>query len=103
MGDEQLGQWGEFLSRLRLHFFPANPNFKSKSKALSPIGRGKPRPLVERVTPNDPRSRICYRIQCLPPSSSQSPDFQSLKAVLQRSTGCGNELVTDVVAIQSGV
>ncbi|GFU18372.1 hypothetical protein TNCV_1980571 [Trichonephila clavipes] len=44
MGVEQLDQWGEFLSCLRLHFFPANPNSKSKSKALSPIGRGKPRP-----------------------------------------------------------
>ncbi|GFU24363.1 hypothetical protein TNCV_942551 [Trichonephila clavipes] len=39
MGDELLDQWGEFLSRLRLHFFPANPISKSKLKACSPIGR----------------------------------------------------------------
>ncbi|GFW08526.1 hypothetical protein TNCV_2775481 [Trichonephila clavipes] len=38
MGSEQLDQWGEFLSRLRLYFFPANPSSKNKSKARSPIG-----------------------------------------------------------------
>ncbi|GFX42358.1 hypothetical protein TNCV_110781 [Trichonephila clavipes] len=39
MGDEQLGQWGEFLSRLRLHFFPANPNSSIRVYTFTKRGR----------------------------------------------------------------
>ncbi|GFT03860.1 hypothetical protein TNCV_1730501 [Trichonephila clavipes] len=39
MGDEQPDQWGEFLSCLRLHFFPASLNSKITIKARLPIAR----------------------------------------------------------------
>ncbi|GFT21374.1 hypothetical protein TNCV_3816531 [Trichonephila clavipes] len=46
---------GRVPLHLRLHFFPANPNSESKSKARSPIGR-ETSALVERVTPKNHRS-----------------------------------------------
>ncbi|GFS71872.1 protein O-mannosyl-transferase Tmtc3 [Trichonephila clavipes] len=57
MGDEYPDQWGEFLSRLRLHFFPALHNPKTSRKLPCPLAE-KPRPLVDRAKTLFPESGV---------------------------------------------